>query len=101
MNATTSACVNGTCYTYKNTDVCICNPGYDGPNCNITTTGCNNSSSCLNGGFCLIFNYALNNSQIGECICQNGFIGSSCEYAGKSYLNPTSYKQNLYSLYHE
>ncbi|EGT36218.1 hypothetical protein CAEBREN_13583 [Caenorhabditis brenneri] len=67
-----SSCVNNsTCVDLENGYSCICQPGFDGPNCE-RLIGCA-PTTCANGGICSVQNGDL------RCQCPMGFYGKYCE----------------------
>ncbi|CAL2040060.1 unnamed protein product [Caenorhabditis brenneri] len=67
-----SSCVNNsTCVDLENGYSCICQPGFDGPNCE-RLIGCA-PTTCANGGICSVHNGDL------MCQCPMGFYGKYCE----------------------
>ncbi|CAL2036730.1 unnamed protein product [Caenorhabditis brenneri] len=67
-----SSCVNNsTCVDLENGYSCICQPGFDGPNCE-RLIGCA-PTTCANGGICSVQNGDL------MCQCPMGFYGKYCE----------------------
>eukprot|EP01118_Nematostelium_gracile_P017069 TRINITY_DN718_c0_g1_i2.p1 TRINITY_DN718_c0_g1~~TRINITY_DN718_c0_g1_i2.p1 ORF type:complete len:536 (-),score=116.64 TRINITY_DN718_c0_g1_i2:66-1673(-) len=64
-------CNNGYCLGTQ----CVCNEGFSGENCNVTSCGnnCNGHGNCNNG----------------TCECLHGFFGWDCSKRGASYCNGT------------
>ena len=65
---------DGQCEEQAGVGVCVCAPGFEGPNCENEVTNCD-PNPCLNGGVC--------SDGLGGplCTCTDGYTGSLCEFA--------------------
>lgn len=68
---------NGSCSTVSNSYLCSCSPPYAGPNCELIINVCT-PNPCFNDGTCVRSLNILDGTY--QCHCQNGFIGTRCEY---------------------
>ena len=100
-------CVWGVCTFRDTNDECVCLEGYEGENCNTTSSRFGRSDSfpsvcpCLNGGTCVYEGNMISGQYFCEnpancsysCVCPPGFTGYNCSFVAGKTLYTTSQKE--------